>query len=113
MRATLRGTVQPGTRIDRALLVERCGEHLGALELEDRTVVADYAAIAREPTVRGRAVAELLERAAGGDDDAQRALRIRGHGVRRRRDRAVKLRRLTVAGFGALGRPHVRVSATG
>jgi DNA repair exonuclease SbcCD nuclease subunit len=74
VRATLRGTVAPETRIDRALLAERCGAHVGALELEDRTIVANYAMLAHEPTVRGRAVAELLERAAAGDDDAQRAL---------------------------------------
>jgi DNA repair exonuclease SbcCD nuclease subunit len=71
VRATLHGTVAPGTRVDRTLLGERCGAGLGALELIDRTVAADYAALAREANVRGRAIAELL---ASGDDDAARAL---------------------------------------
>jgi len=74
VRATLRGAVQPGTRVDRALLAERAGANLGALELIDRSVFADYAAIAHESNVRGRAVAELLAAADGGDDDARRAL---------------------------------------
>jgi len=74
VRATLRGAVQPGTRIDRALLTERAGAGLGSLDLIDRSVVADYAAIAHEPNVRGRAVRELLAAADGGDDDARRAL---------------------------------------
>ena len=74
VRATLRGTVQQGTRVDRALLSERAGAHLGALDLLDRSVIADYAAIAHESNVRGRAVAELLAAADGGDEDARRAL---------------------------------------
>jgi DNA repair protein SbcD/Mre11 len=76
VRATLRGTVQPGTRVDRALLTERAGAHLGALDLVDRSTIADYAAIAHESNVRGRAVAELLAAADGGDDDARRALAL-------------------------------------
>ena len=71
VRATLHGAVAHGTRVDRALLGERCGAGLGALELIDRTVTADYAALAREANVRGRAIAELL---ASGDADAARAL---------------------------------------
>ncbi len=74
VRATLRGTVQQGTRVDRALLSDRAGAHLGALDLLDRSVIADYAAIAHESNVRGRAVAELLAAADGGDEDARRAL---------------------------------------
>lgn len=72
VRAMLHGTIERGTRIDRALLAERCGARLGGLELLDRTLTADYGALAREPNVRGRAIAELLER--GSDDDARRAL---------------------------------------
>ena len=73
VRATLRGTVEVGTRVDRALLGERCSGTLGALELIDHTAAADYAALARETNVRGRALAELL---ASGDADATRALRF-------------------------------------
>ena len=76
VRATLRGTVQQGTRVNRALLVERAGAGLGALDLIDHSVTADYAAIAHESNVRGRAVAELLAAADGGDDDARRALAL-------------------------------------
>ena len=68
----MRGAVERGTRIDRALLAERCSGSLGGLELLDRTLSADYAALAREPNVRGRALAELLER--GADEDARRAM---------------------------------------
>ena len=53
VRATLRGTVQQGTRVDRALLTERAGAQLGALDLIDRSVVADYAD-ARARTERAR-----------------------------------------------------------
>ena len=57
VRATLVGTIQHGTRVDRSLLAERAGARLGGLDLTDRSIVADYAEIARESTVRGRAVA--------------------------------------------------------
>jgi len=76
VRATLTGTVQPGTRVERALLVERYGAALGALEVIDRSTVADYARIAHESNVRGRAVAELLGAARSGDEDARRALAL-------------------------------------
>ena len=76
VRATLHGAIATGTRIDLALIGERCGAGVGALELIDRTIVADYAAIAHESTVRGRVVAELLARAGDGDDDAARALAL-------------------------------------
>jgi DNA repair exonuclease SbcCD nuclease subunit len=76
VRATLLGTVQHGTRVDRLMLAERCGTQLGALDVIDRSIVADYADIAREPNVRGRAVAELLAAADGGDEDARRALAL-------------------------------------
>jgi len=71
VRAALHGAVEPGTRVDRALLAERCGTGLGALDIVDRTVAADYDALAHEPNVRGRAIAELL---AATDPDAPRAL---------------------------------------
>lgn len=73
VRATLHGAVEPGTRIDRGLIVERCGAGLGALEVVDKTLQADYAALARQLNVRGRAIAELL---ASEDPDAQRALAL-------------------------------------
>ena len=73
VRATLHGTVESGTRIDRALFTERCGTGLGVLEIVDRTLHADYAALARQQNVRGRAIAELL---ASGDPDAQRAMAL-------------------------------------
>jgi DNA repair exonuclease SbcCD nuclease subunit len=75
LRVRLLGTVAPGTRVDRDLIADRFASGLGALELRDATVAADYAAIAHEPNVRGRAVADLLELAATGDDDARAALR--------------------------------------
>lgn len=75
VRLRLHGTIAPGTRIDRELIGERFGDGLGALAVVDDTVAADYAALAREPTVRGRAIAELLALAQGGDDDARAALR--------------------------------------
>jgi DNA repair exonuclease SbcCD nuclease subunit len=74
VRATLRGTVQHGTRVDRTMLIERCAAQLGALDVIDRSAVADYGAIAHESNVRGRAVAELLAAADAGDEDARRAL---------------------------------------
>jgi exonuclease SbcD len=76
VRATLLGTVQHGTRVDRALLADRCCVHLGALDIVDRSIVADYADIAREPNVRGRTVAELLAAADTGNEDARRALAL-------------------------------------
>ncbi|HTJ28026.1 MAG TPA: metallophosphoesterase [Candidatus Limnocylindria bacterium] len=75
LRVRLHGTVAPGTRVDRELIADRFGGALGAIEVVDETVDADYAAIAREPNVRGRAVADLLARADGGDEDARAALR--------------------------------------
>jgi DNA repair exonuclease SbcCD nuclease subunit len=74
LRARLCGVVERGTRVDRTFLAERLGAGLGALELIDDTVLADYELLAQEPTVRGRTIAELRERAAGGDADAERAL---------------------------------------
>ncbi|HEY0394080.1 MAG TPA: metallophosphoesterase [Candidatus Elarobacter sp.] len=75
LRVRLHGTIAPGTRVDRDLIADRFGGFVGALELVDETVAADYAAIAREPNVRGRAVADLLALADAGDADARAALR--------------------------------------
>lgn len=79
VRLRLTGTVLPGTRVDAELLRERFGGGLGALEIADESVVADYAGLALEPTVRGRVVADLLTLAEGADGaraaDAERALR--------------------------------------
>lgn len=76
VRVRLQGTIERGTRIDRETLIERCGTGLGALDLHDRTIAADYAAIAREPNVRGHAVRDLLTRARAGNTDAERALAL-------------------------------------
>jgi DNA repair exonuclease SbcCD nuclease subunit len=75
VRVRLHGTVAPGTRVDRDLVADRFGSGLGAIEVVDDTAAADYAAIAHEPNVRGRAVADLLARADAGDADARAALR--------------------------------------
>ena len=76
VRLRLTGTIAAGTRVDAEMLADRCGAQLGALDLSDGTIAADYAAIAREPNVRGRVVADLLARADAGDDDARCALRF-------------------------------------
>lgn len=79
VRLHLVGQPLAGTRVDAALVSERCGEGLGALDVLDDTVAYDYEAIAREPTVRGRAVRDLLALARSAEPeraaDAQRALR--------------------------------------
>ena len=74
LRVRLQGTLAPQTRIDRALIVDRFSENLGALEVIDETVAADYAALAREPTVRGRAIADLLAMVDDGKPEARAAL---------------------------------------
>jgi DNA repair exonuclease SbcCD nuclease subunit len=76
LRVRLTGTTAPGTRIDRDLIADRFAAAAGALEIADETVAADYTAIAREPNVRGRAVADLLALANAGDADARAALRL-------------------------------------
>ena len=75
VRVRLGGTVAAGTRVDGELIAARFGPSLGAIDVGDETFAADYAAIAREPNVRGRAVEALLERARAGDADARAALR--------------------------------------
>jgi DNA repair exonuclease SbcCD nuclease subunit len=76
LRVRLLGTIAPGTRVDRDLIADRFGSAVGAIELADDTIAADYAGIAREPNVRGRAVADLLALADAGDADARAALRL-------------------------------------
>ncbi len=65
VRLRLAGNVEPGTRLDTDLMGERFAAHLGSLEIVDATVSYDYATIAREPTVRGHVVADLLARGEG------------------------------------------------
>jgi DNA repair protein SbcD/Mre11 len=61
VRLRLTGTLAPGTRLDPALIDERFGAGLGSLETADATRAFDYDQIAREPTVRGHVVRDLLE----------------------------------------------------
>jgi DNA repair exonuclease SbcCD nuclease subunit len=67
VRLNLTGSVAPGTRLDTELMEGRFGPALGSLSIVDATIAHDYAAIAREPTVRGHVVSDLL---AGGDASA-------------------------------------------
>jgi DNA repair protein SbcD/Mre11 len=75
LRLRLQGTIARGTRVDTDLIADRFGDGLGALDVHDATIAADYAALAREPNVRGRAIGDLLQLAGAGDDDARAALR--------------------------------------
>ncbi len=79
VRLVLTGEIAHGTRIDPALLADHFGATLGALEISDETVAYDYATIAREPTVRGRVVADLLALRAA--PDRARA-EVAGHALR-------------------------------
>ena len=73
LRARLVGEIAPECELLAAELAERCGEGFAELVVEDATVPAfDLAAIALERTVRGRFVAELLERAEGTPEEAAR-----------------------------------------
>jgi len=67
VRLSLTGSVAPGTRLDPELMETRFGATLGSLAIADATVAHDYASIAREPTVRGHVVSDLL---AGGEASA-------------------------------------------
>ena len=75
LRVRLLGTIASGTRVAADLIADRFGDGVGALAVHDATIAADYAALAREPNVRGRAIEDLLKLAAGGSDDARSALR--------------------------------------
>jgi hypothetical protein len=74
VRLRLSGDVAPGTRLDTALMEEKFGATLGSLAIEDRTVSHDYESIAREPTVRGHVVRDLLDRGPGGEAALRYAL---------------------------------------
>jgi DNA repair exonuclease SbcCD nuclease subunit len=79
VKLRLEGLVAAGTRVDAELVADRCGGALGALDVDDRTIPCDYDALGREPTVRGRVVADLLAAARGSDPEraaeAEEALR--------------------------------------
>lgn len=79
VKLRLEGVVTPGTRVDGELVADRFGAALGAIDVDDRTIPCDYDALAREPTVRGRVVNDLLEAARGSDPEraaeAEEALR--------------------------------------
>jgi len=66
VRLRIVGNILPGTRIDCDDLVSNFAAPVGSLELVDATVAHDYAAIAREPTVRGHVVRDLLALGPGG-----------------------------------------------
>jgi DNA repair exonuclease SbcCD nuclease subunit len=74
VKVRLSGCVEPGTRLDTALMEERLGATLGSLTIVDATVAYDYASIAREPTVRGHVVRDLLERGDAANDALRYAL---------------------------------------
>jgi DNA repair exonuclease SbcCD nuclease subunit len=74
LRLTLRGDVAPGTRLDTALMEEKFGAAVGSLAIENRTIAHDYESIAREPTVRGHVVRDLLDRGPEGRDALRYAL---------------------------------------
>ena len=71
VRLHLTGIVAEGTRLDRALIEDRLGTTLGSLEVSDETRSFDYESIAREPTVRGHVVRDLV--ALRGDRDGEAA----------------------------------------
>jgi DNA repair exonuclease SbcCD nuclease subunit len=71
VRLHLSGIIADGTRLDSALIEERLGASLGSLQIIDETSSHDYERIAREPTVRGHVVRDLL--ALSRDRDIERA----------------------------------------
>jgi DNA repair exonuclease SbcCD nuclease subunit len=76
VRLRLHGAIERGTRLDRDLLFEHYGTALGGLELIDETTIADYAALAEEPNVRGHTIADLLAMREAGHPTAEAALRV-------------------------------------
>jgi DNA repair exonuclease SbcCD nuclease subunit len=70
VRLQLTGALSEGTRLDRALLEKKFGERLGSLDVGDATRVYDYDRLAREPTVRGHVVRDLLEATRSNDTAA-------------------------------------------
>jgi DNA repair protein SbcD/Mre11 len=79
VRLRLVGQLQTGTRVDSGLIAERWSSTLGTLDVDDATVAYDYESVAREPTVRGRVVRDLLEQTRACEpasaDEAKQALR--------------------------------------
>jgi len=79
VRLHLTGIVAEGTRLDCALIEEQFGAALGSLEVRNEARSFDFEAIAREPTVRGHVVRDLLttwlERDGEAGRDAETALR--------------------------------------
>ncbi len=69
VRMHLTGQVAHGTRLDARSIQDRFEPDLGSLELSDRTTSFDYESIAREPTVRGHVVRDLLALARDDDSD--------------------------------------------
>ena len=81
LRVTLAGRPAEDMDIDMQAIAQRLSERFFHLELIDRTEPPyDFDALARENTVKGRFVAEMLERIAVVDEedlaDAERALRL-------------------------------------
>jgi hypothetical protein len=74
VRVRVGGSVPPHTRIDCDELAASCGAGLGSLEIFDNTIAHDYEAIAREPTVRGHVVRDLLALGEEGSDALRYAL---------------------------------------
>lgn len=72
VRLRLTGVVAEGTRLDRALIEDRLGATLGSLEVSDEARSHDYEQIAREPTVRGHVIRDLLALARDRDGEQVR-----------------------------------------
>jgi hypothetical protein len=74
VRVRVGGSVPPQTRVDCEELAATYGTGLGSLEIFDTTIAHDYEAIAREPTVRGHVVRDLLALGDEGSDALRYAL---------------------------------------
>jgi hypothetical protein len=81
VRARLTGMTAPGTRVEPDLLADAF-PHLGSLAIVDDTDPCDPAELARERTVRGHSIGDLLQLARSAPPaseqqrDAERALRL-------------------------------------
>jgi len=78
VRLRLEGTPAEGSRVDPELVRQRFGAALGSFDVTDATRAYDYERLAREPTVRGHVVRDLLAALRPGDPDeafAEDALR--------------------------------------